>query len=232
MLLCGLGVLFLFSPVLYAQEGGEAEIPKPVIRSIIKSPNEKNAVDIIGKSQPDLGISVEVLSNQGDLALKEEAVVTSDGTWSLTIPDASIPTGTYVLRVTAHDANGATSKSVEARGSKVRPKPLIAIGGLEFGWFSIFILFFFFVVIAAGIFAWRYERERRKRDVYIMMAERDITSMCTLLSNEVDRLSLLLKEAKGIEPHIASEADYLIKNEQTVLQKMQGYLSAGVQKIR
>ncbi len=47
----------------------------------------------------------------------------------------------------------------------------------------------------------------------------------------VDRLELLWKDAKGIDPHIAAEAEYLLKNQHATLEKMQGYLSAGVEKF-
>jgi len=202
------------------------------ISSIDRSTTEPGAIDVKGKAAPRVKVNVEVISDENGPLLRAQTQATEAGEWSLTIGDASFPDGAYTLRAIVQDSAGLLGPVTEVRGYKVQPKPLLSIKGVAFGWLDAFLLLLFAMLGLAAIAAWYYEHHKRRSEEHILMTERDINSMSFSLMEEVDRLGALIKDAKGMDPHMAAEAEYLLKNQHSTLQKMQGYLSAGVEKMR
>lgn len=203
----------------------------PVITSLSRNENG-GAVAVIGKAGPFNVIDIAVTTSDGITVYTDELSADESGIWRTTINDSQFPVGAYTLRALVRDSAGNVSEPAEARGFKLQPRPIFSINNFDIGWGHIFLLVLAVTLGGAGFFGWMYERARRRRDVYATITERDINNMCTLLSTEVDRLADLLKDAKGLEPHIAAELDYIVKNERATLEKMNGYLSAAVRKIR
>lgn len=211
----------------------ESSMPAPTITSITRSLGRDGAIFVEGKAEKAGTILIEVVADgEEGVVFSDNASVQSDYTWSLTVSDSSFPAGAYVLRAQLRTTDGLLSDVAQARGYKVKPQPLLTIGAKEFGWLDAFLVFTFFVLAIAGFAGWHYERARRRREVYASITERDMNNMSALIAGDVDRLGSLLKDAQGIEPHIKAEAEYLIKNEQKILEKMQGYLTAGIRKIQ
>ena len=93
------------------------------------------------------------------------------------------------------------------------------------------LVFSCLLLIGLGFLGWYFERTRRRRDVRESIIERDVNNMCEHLSEDVGRLQTLLKEAQGLEPHVSAEAENLLHSEKQALDKMRGYLEAGLRKI-
>ncbi len=224
-------ILSSFILIMFFASAAQAQsVEAPVIQSIARSPIEDGAIEVRGTATPQANLFIEVVSSDAGSVFSADATSGLRGEWNISIPDTAFPAGAYTLRATAYVGTLASAPA-EARGYKVRPQPLLAIKGVEFEWTDFLMLFILIALAAIGGLGWHHERARRKREVYASIAERDITNMCSLLVGEVDRLNGLLKGAKGIEPHVAAEADYLIKNEKQTLEKMQGYLAAGIRKL-
>ena len=228
-MICGLLTLaFLIS----FSEMTNAQALSPATIISINRSADTAGIDVNRKAAPSQTVNIEVISDQAGAIFRDQTRSNESGDWVLTINSSSFPDGAYTLRAIVQDSRGVLGPATEVRGYKIKPRPLLSVQGVDFGWldaFFILIVAFIGVAAAGSIY---HERSRRKREQYIMMTERDMNTMSYNLMSEVDRLNLLLRESKGIDPHVAAEAEYLLKNQHATLEKMQGYLSAGVEKIK
>lgn len=217
-----LAAVFLVSPI--ATSAQQETIPATVT-SIVRSEATPGAIDVKGKAQPRRTVNVEIISDADGPLDRDQTTSNEAGEWKITIGDSSFPEGAYTLRAIVLDASGAIGPVTEVRGYKVQPKPLFEVNGYRFGWLDAFLgaLFAIFVLIAFG--SWYYEHRRRIHEEQLLLAERDIHSMSNNLMEEVDRLDHLIKDSRGLDPHVIAEAEYLLRNQQMKLQQMQHYIA-------
>lgn len=203
----------------------QAKIPAASITSIVRSDAAPGAIDVKGKAQPRMAINVEIISDEAGPLLRQQAISNEAGEWSLTIGDSSFKDGAYTLRAIVQDEKGLLGPVTEVRGYKVQPKPLLDVNGYQFGWLDAFIGALFVLFLVAAVGSWYYEHRRRLHEEQLLMAERDIHSMSHNLMEEVERLDHLIRDSKGLDPHVAAEAEYLLKSQQNKLEKMKGMLA-------
>lgn len=208
--------------VTHAQQ---AKIPAASITSIVRSTETPGAIDVQGKAQPRTTINVELISDEAGPLLREQTISNEAGEWYITIGDTSFKDGAYTLRAIVQDQSGMLGAATEVRGYKVQPKPLLDVNGYQFGWLDAFVGALFIMFLIASVGAWYYEHRRRLHEEQLLMAERDIHSMSHNLMEEVDRLDHLIRDSKGLDPHVAAEAEYLLKSQQNKLEKMKGMLA-------
>ena len=216
----------------FSSEITNAQAISPATILSINRSSTIQGIEVSGKAAPSQAINIEVISDQAGAMYRDQTRSNESGDWTLPIASSAFPDGAYTLRAIVQDSRGVLGPATEVRGYKIKPRPLVSIQGVDFGWLdAFFILIVVFIGVAAVAMIY-HERSRRKSQQYIMMTERDMNTMSYNLMSEVDRLDLLLREAKGIDPHVAAEAEYLLKNQHATLEKMQGYLSAGVEKLK
>jgi hypothetical protein len=229
VMICGLLTAVFF---IGLSEMTNAQALSPATISSINRSTDSPGIQVKGKAAPNIGVNIEVISDEAGAIFRDQTRSNESGEWSLNVASTAFPDGAYTLRAIVQDSRGVLGPATEVRGYKIKPRPLVSIQGVDFGWldaFAILVVAFIGLAAAASIY---HERSRRKREQYIMMTERDMNTMSYNLMSEVDRLGMLLREAKGMEPHIVAEAEYLLKNQHATLEKMQGYLSAGVEKFK
>lgn len=229
-------LLFLISYVAFCAipaiaHAQQAKIPAASISSIVRSEQVAGAIDVRGKSQPRTTINIEIISDDSGPLVRQQTTSNEAGEWDLTIGDASFKDGAYTLRAIVQDQNGVLGPVTEVRGYKVQPKPLLEVNGYQFGWLDAFLATLLLLFLIASVGGWYYEHHRRIQEEKLLVAERDIQSMSSNLMEEVQRLDHLIRDSKGLDPHIAAEAEYLLKSQQTKLQKMQGMLSVELSKV-
>jgi hypothetical protein len=229
-------ILFLISYVAFCAipaiaNAQQAKIPAASITSIVRSVDTAGAIDVKGKAQPRTTINVEIVSDESGPLLRQQTVSNEAGDWLLTIGDSSFKDGAYTLRAIVQDSGGLLGPVTEVRGYKVQPKPLLDVNGYQFGWLDAFIGALFIMFLAASIGSWYYEHRRRIHEEQLLMAERDIHSMSHNLMEEVERLDHLIRDSKGMDPHVAAEAEYLLKSQQNKLEKMKGMLAIEPSKV-
>jgi len=209
----------------YVSHAQQAKIPAASITSIVRSVDTPGAIDVKGKAQPRTTINVEIISDDVGPLLRQQAVSNEAGEWNLTIGDSSFKDGAYTLRAIVQDQAGLLGPVTEVRGYKVQPKPLLDVNGYQFGWLDAFIGALFVLFLMAAVGSWYYEHRRRLHEEQLLMAERDIHSMSHNLMEEVERLDHLIRDSTGMDPHVAAEAEYLLKSQQNKLEKMKGMLA-------
>lgn len=208
----------------------ETKLTAASITSITRSTLTAGAIDVKGKTTPRTTVNVEIISDDAGPLVRDQTISNEAGEWNLTVGDSSFRDGAYTLRAIVQDAKGALGPITEVRGYKVQPKPLLNVNGYEFGWLDAFLGAIFLLFLLAAVGSWYYEHHRRLHEEQLLIAERDIHSMSHNLMEEVDRLDHLIRDSKGMDPHMAAEAEYLLKSQQSKLQKMQGYLAIDVSK--
>ncbi|MBL8158404.1 hypothetical protein JNK62_02645 [bacterium] len=191
----------------------------------MRSVDTPGAIDVKGKAQPRTTINVEIISDDVGPLLRQQTVSNEAGDWYLTIGDSSFKDGAYTLRAIVQDQGGLLGPVTEVRGYKIQPKPLLDVNGYQFGWLDAFIGALFILFLVAAVGSWYYEHRRRIHEEQLLMAERDIHSMSHNLMEEVERLDHLIRDSKGMDPHVAAEAEYLLKSQQNKLEKMKGMLA-------
>jgi len=209
----------------YVSHAQQAKIPAASITSIVRSVDTPGAIDVKGKAQPRTTINVEIISDDVGPLLRQQTVSNEAGDWYLTIGDSSFKDGAYTLRAIVQDQGGLLGPVTEVRGYKIQPKPLLDVNGYQFGWLDAFIGALFILFLVAAVGSWYYEHRRRIHEEQLLMAERDIHSMSHNLMEEVERLDHLIRDSKGMDPHVAAEAEYLLKSQQNKLEKMKGMLA-------
>lgn len=221
--------LFFAPSLLFAQQDAmlltSQETTPASVTSITRSESTPGAIDVKGRAQPRRTINIEIVSDSDGPLDRAQTTSNEAGDWQLTIGDSSFPEGAYTLRAIVQDVNGVLGPVTEVRGYKVQPKPLFEMNGYRFGWLDAFLgsLFSIFILVAVG--SWYYERRRRLHEERLLIAERDIQSMSHNLMEEVDRLDHLIRDSKGLDPHVAAEAEYLLRNQQNKLYQMQHYIA-------
>lgn len=228
--------IFLVSYVVFCAipaitHAQQADIPAATITSIVRSDEGPGAIDVRGKAVPRSAVNVEIISDDAGPLLREQAITNEAGEWSLTIGDGSFKDGAYTLRAIVQDQKGVLGPITEVRGYKVQPKPLLDVNGYHFGWLDAFIGALFIMFLVAAVGSWYYEHRRRIHEEQLLIAERDIHSMSRNLMEEVDRLDHLIRDSKGLDPHVAAEAEYLLKSQQHKLERMKGMLAIEPSKI-
>lgn len=200
------------------------------ISSIVRSNSTMGAIDVKGTAPPRTTVNVEIISDDAGPLLRDQTMSNEAGEWNLTIGDSSFKDGAYTLRAIVQDANGTLGPITQVRGYKVQPKPLLDVNGYQFGWLDAFLGALFLMFLLAAVGSWYYEHRRRLHEEKLLVAERDIQSMSHNLMEEVERLDHLIRDSKGLDPHVVAEAEYLLKSQQTKLTKMQGLLSVEISK--
>lgn len=220
--------MLLLSPSAYAQENS---LTATKIISITRSETTPGAIDVRGKAQPRVNINVEIISDDAGPLLRDQTTTNEAGDWDLTVGDSSFKDGGYTLRAIVQDKNGVLGPVTEVRGYKVQPKPLLSVNGVDFGWLDAFLLSIFAIFLLLAFGSWYYEHRRRIHEQQLLVAEREIQSISHNLLDEVERLDNLIKESKGMDPHVAAEAEYLLKSQHAKLEKMHNYMNVGGVKI-
>lgn len=229
-----LAIFLVNSEIASAQATSTAAVSiKPAsFTSISRSSQTVGAIDVAGKADPRTTINLELISDEDGPVMRAQATANEAGEWKISIGDSSFPDGAYTLRAIVQDATGVLGPVSEVRGYKVQPQPLLSIGGLDFGWLDAFLLLLLLTFLLIAFGSWYYEHKKRKHEEHTLMTERDMNAMSFSLLQEVERLDHLIKDSKAMDPHVAAEAEYILKNQVATLQKMQGYLSASVEKVR
>jgi hypothetical protein len=223
-----------FSEIANAQATSTAlaSIKPASFTSISRSSATVGAIDVEGKSDPRTTVNLELISDEQGPVMRSQTTANEAGEWRVTVGDASFPNGAYTLRAIVQDSRGLLGPVTEVRGYKVQASPLLSIGGIDFGWLDAFLLLLLLTFFLLAFGGWYYEHNKRKHEEHTLMTERDMNAMSYSLLSEVDRLDHLIKESKTMDPHVAAEAEYILKNQHATLEKMQGYLSASVEKAR
>src|SRR3989344_4239565 len=235
-------LFFSFSEIAGAQAMSATNTPVPTqalaqIRaasfpSISRSTQTVGAIDVEGKSDPRTSVNLEFISDEAGPVMRSQTTANEACQWKVTVGDSSFPDGAYTLRAIVQDPKGLLGPVTEVRGYKVQPQPLLSIGGLDFGWLDAFLLLLLLTFLLIAFGSWYYEHSKRRHEEHTLMTERDMNAMSYVLLQEVDRLDHPIRDSKTMDPHVAAEAEYILKNQQATLQKMQGYLSASVEKVR
>lgn len=218
-------IYLAFCSIPSVSHAQQAKIQAATITSISRSDTVIGAIDVKGKAQPRVTVNVELISDDAGPLLRQQTMANEAGEWDLTIGDSSFRDGAYTLRAIVQDTAGILGPVTEVRGYKVQPKPLLEVNGYAFGWLDAFIAALFGMFVLAAVGSWYYEHRRRIHEEALLITERDLRGMSHNLLEEVERLDHLIRDSKDLDPHVAAEAEYLLKSQQSKLQKMQGILS-------
>lgn len=160
-------------------------------------------------------------------ALVAEAATCADekGNWEFTF-DEPLRNGRYVVTARGQDSRGALSLVVESPEVRVKSKPIIQIGPLLLGKGGAALFLLLLLVAGFGGGIWFYRKRQEKLAMRVSFTESEIAKIFQLMRADTERL------AKAKETAADSDDEYALKRLQENIQKMEGYLKKGIEKIK
>ncbi|EKD23811.1 MAG: hypothetical protein ACD_81C00179G0004 [uncultured bacterium] len=198
-------------------------IEAPKITSITRNifVGEGN-LEVLGFAIPDVGISVSVRTEGGQVEQLVDTHADDHGSWAVSM-DKPLKTGKYIVEVIAKDARGALSLPVTSEVVTVKQRPVLILGSLEITQFWFFTLL---IVILLGGFgaAWLYVRLKEAQQARkVIIAQRDIANAIATIKKDVDGILAKYADDKIDETEV-SEIQYLAKKISTNLDRARKYI--------
>lgn len=206
-------------------------LPTPTIDFITKTVSQGEFVFISGKAMPNAFVDVRILNTSGREVFKDAAKTNGGGNWELIIKEP-LDRGKYTLLSFARDERGATSLAGEAVVFRIKPKTVISLGFVDFGWFEILLTFLLLVTAGISVGAWYYISAKKTREAYEIIVGRDIEKLSAILTNDLQKVEKLLNLEAATETSDKTRALYLFKKLHETIAKMKKYLGEEVKKLK
>lgn len=206
-------------------------LPTPTITFLTKTVSEGDLVFLSGKTVPNGFVDIKVFNNAGQEIFVEVADSDGLGNWE-TVLEKIFSKGEYTLSVSARDNRGAVSFPTPTQTLKVKAKIVLSVGLIDLSWFEIFIIGLLLIVSIVSASAWYYISTKKKREAYKVIAIRDINKLCTLLTNNVEKLELQFKDAFDTDLKKKAEAKFYLTKIKDNIKKMKKYLSKEIEKLK
>ncbi|MBI5045770.1 MAG: hypothetical protein HZC14_02075 [Candidatus Niyogibacteria bacterium] len=206
-------------------------IPSPIITFVTAElfSEEARGLTIKGTALPNVNVLLQIQQKlngtKGEVAAKGVARADDRGNWDFTF-DEPLRNGNYAVLVKSQDVRGALSLEVESVEIQVKSKPIIQFGSLQLGKGGAAILLLLIMIIGFGGGIWFYKKRQEKLAMRVSFTESEITKIFQLLKGDVEQLS------KARETATTGDDEYAIKRLQENIQKMEGYLKKGLEKIK
>lgn len=186
-------------------------------------------LDIIGAALPNIAIVATLKTEGGQIEQAVEVMSDAHGGWSVRF-DKPLKKGVYVIEVVARDARGAMSYPVMSDMLRVRPRPALSLAGFEITQFWFFVLLVL-GLIGAFIAGWLFVRfERAQRARKIVICQRDITNMLSMVKRDIDRILEKYADDKIDEAEI-SEIRHIAKKASENMEKSGKYCVQSIGEI-
>ena len=182
-----------------------------------------------GTALSNVKILFIIKQSRGEAVYTLETSSKDDGKWEIKV-DQPLRRGSYMAEVVAQDERGALSLPVKSDVFKVRAKPLLTLGGIEITQFGFFVGLL--IILLSGVFlGWIlgiFTKEQRERKSVI--AQRDITSVLSLIKKDVSK-ALSKFADKKIDETEANEIEFLLKHCDETINKTQKYILENIEEI-
>jgi hypothetical protein len=189
----------------------------------------EGAITAGGTAIPEAEVIVQVQNSQEQVVAEQIAPVDINGNWSITITKA-LNTGDYHLLITARDKTLASSFPVRSELIKIRPRPVLILGGIAITqtWFFVGLIVLLLGSFGTGWFAyyrWRGQLGRR-----VVIAQRDVVN---ILNNIEKDLNKLIKNSAGGELTTSeiTEMKYTLKEMSKYIEKSRRYVVDNIREI-
>ena len=183
---------------------------------------------IKGTALPGIKIFLSVqqlLRGNGEVAAKNTVFSDERGNWQFTFDDP-LRNGKYVVIVQGEDGRGALSLVVKSKEILIKSKPIIQLGPLQLGKGGAALFLFFLLIAGFGAGVWFYKKRQDKLSMRVSFTESEVTKIFQLIREGTKRL------AKARETPTTGDDEYTLKQLQENIQKMEGYLKKGLEKIK
>ncbi|MBI2450702.1 MAG: hypothetical protein HYV47_04185 [Candidatus Nealsonbacteria bacterium] len=213
-------------------------LPTPIIEFVTKRVSRDEAVFISGAALPSAFVDLRVYTKAAEV-LKQTAQTDTSGKWGLSLKEPLL-IGDYTITATSRDERGALSFPSAPEEFKIRPRTILSIGPVDFGYFEIFIIIILMIFAGAGFYGWYYFGLKKKRESYAIIIARDVEKMHNLLENNLIKLEENLRSlekfinpiTKDIDPTMQEESLVFIGKMKEVLGKIKKYVKKEVEELR
>ena len=205
-------------------------LPSPVITYVKPDifVGEGNLL-VRGTADSNFIVKVSVKKKSGESVFEFPAVVDKDGNWEAVL-DHPLKRGYHFIEAIAQDQRGALSLPAVSEFFKVKDKPLFSIGGLGItqSWFFIGLIILLVSGFFFGFFSHHFWRQQLHRKITV--AERDVSTVFSLISKDVDRMLQYYGDQR-IDEREAAEMEALLKKLKNDLERMKKYVSSNLEEL-
>jgi hypothetical protein len=195
----------------------------PVITEVSeRAYTDEGVVDVKGTSSEGREVILTLRDKAGQVVARTMSDVDEDGNWSAQL-EGALRRGIYTVGAVARDERGALSYSSSSQKITVTERPLFTIGSFEVTptWFYIATII---ILIGSFFLGWFSERAAHaQRGRKIIIAKRDVSNAFGAVKKDIDKV-LRSKD-------IPEEAAFRLKKVVEGIEKVEGYVSAGVEEI-
>ena len=206
-------------------------LPMPSFSFFMPVVSQEEFIFASGKSIPGGLVTVRVRDANDQQVAVEEAVSDAAGDWSVSIKPP-LATGKYELFAQATDERGAMSFLSAGHQFTMKPKTIMAIGFVDLGWFEIIMIIALALVAIASMVTAQFMLRRKKREVYAIIAGRDINKLCALLETEFKGLRHYQEMIGGDDTREKTEMGAHLQKIEDLVAKMKKYLGNEVAKLK
>ena len=207
-------------------------IETPEITSISKKViiGSEDSLVIKGLAVPSANVIVTIEDKNKFLVLQDETKSNIQGEWEFRL-DRELRRGDYFVSVKAKDERGALSLPTEPVKVSFVEKPVISLFGLDITLRGLLV-----ILVIAGILAalWFYRKtllHLTKAHRESVVISRDLKNSFSVIKNDLDKITEVTKRGASFETK-ELEINVAVKKIADTLDKIDGYLSKDIEKMR
>ena len=207
-------------------------LPTPIVNFIPKSVPQDEVLRVLGRSIPSGFVDIKILDDGGMEVYSTFVETDVVGGWDVSIAEL-LPIGSYSLVVSARDYRDAISYPTDPNTFKIKPRVILSFGFVDLVWFEIFSFVVLVFVIVIGTSFWYYITERRKREVYQIIATRDVDKISNLLLEDLGKMKgILMQIPDSVSSKIKVDLTFYHDKMKDNIDKMKKYVGRELKKIK
>ncbi len=182
-----------------------------------------------GSSVPNSSVILDVTDSGGNSIYNFTTSSDQNGIWSMKI-DSPLKKGTYYILATAQDSRGALSLPVKSDAINAEERPIVTILGFGITYTDLIIILLIILIGGYGVGWYTGKLVSKQRQRRIIISQRDVSASFNVIKRDVQEALKSWNDGK-IESHELTQIEFLLKNINANIDKLQKYIISGIKDI-